>query len=232
MATWVRRILKAGAVPVLCLGSALLSGSQSALAADHNDSAGIMGAEGSFVDITDVFAFRDPNDSTKLVLYVGLFTPEVAGPAKLFATNARYDISLDTNDDAKADRTVSVTFTDNADGTQDFHMTGIPDAGKIDGPVTPGSDAPIVVTDGPAKAFCGLRQDEFFFDLNAFKAFEAAPCLPTAGLRCAGTGAPQDFFLGRNTATIVVEFPIRGIPGITSDTSGKIRVWAKTFTEN
>ena len=214
------------AVAFCCLAAS----TESARAADHNDAPDIMGAEGSFVDITDVFVFRSPVNPENLVLYYGLFTPEVAGEAKLFATNARYEIYLDTNGDQVADRTIRTTFSDNADGSQTYRMTGVPSANNISGAVSIGSE-PVVTVDGPAKAFCGIRGDQFFFDLDAFKHFVSAPCVPTAGLRCPGDGPPSDFFAGRNTATIAVEFPTTALPGITSATSGSVNVWAKTFTE-
>jgi hypothetical protein len=59
-------------------------------------------------------------------------------------------------------------------------MEGVPQAGTIEGEVTPGSD-PIVVSDGDVRAFVGLRDDHFFFDLDAFNDFVANPCVPTAG---------------------------------------------------
>ena len=212
------------------LGCCLALYASNALAADHNDAPDVMGAEGSFVDLTDVFAFRSPADPANLVLYYAMFTPEVAGETKLFATNARYEIYVDTNRDNAADVTIRTTFSDNADGTQSFEMTGVPAANRISGTVSKGSE-PVVSVDGPAKAFTGLRGDQFFFDLDGFKHFVAAPCVPAAGLRCPGDGPPVDFFLGRNTASIAVEFPVTALPGITAANSGLLHVWAKTFSE-
>ena len=200
-----------------------------AVAADHNDAPGIMGAEGSFVDLTDVFVFRSPADPANLVLYYAMFTPEVAGDTKLFSTDARYEIYVDTNRDNAPDVTIRTTFSDNADGTQSFEMTGVPAANRVSGLVSKGSE-PVFATDGPAKAFAGLRGDQFFFDLDGFKHFVAAPCVPAAGLRCPGDGPPVDFFLGRNTASIAVEFPLTALPGISSPTAGAMHVWAKTFS--
>ncbi len=225
MKNWMRNILT-----ICVFAGALIFSSGIARAADHNDAADIMGAAGSFVDITDVFAFRSPANADNLVIYVGLFTPEVAGSSKLFATDARYEFYIDTNGDVNAEHTIRGTVEDAADGTQIFHLSGVPGAGNIDGNVTVG-DTPNVVVDGPAQAFFGLRRDQFFFDLVGFRAFVAAPCIPSAGLRCPGTGAPADFFLGRNTATIAVEFPLTSLRGISSSTSGNLNIWAKTFTQ-
>ena len=200
-------------------------------AADHNDAPDIKSAEGLFVDLTDVFAFRSPTNPENFVLYAGNFTPEVAGQSKLFTTSGRYEMYVDTDSDFVADVTIRATFDDNDDGTQDFLFTGVPGANRISGIVSNGNE-PNVVVDGPAKAFAGLRGDNFFFDLVGFQMFTAAPCIPVSGLRCPGTGAPADFFLGRNIAALAVEFPITALPGITSSSAGKIHVWAKTFTDS
>jgi len=215
---------------LLCSG-ALCMAAHSVRAADHNDAPDIKSAEGSAVDLTDVYAFRSPTDPANLVLYVGLFTPEVAGQAKLFSEDGRYEIYVDTTGDFVADATIRANFDDNADGSQDFVLSGVPGANRVGGKVTNGTE-PIVATDGPAKAFCGLRGDNFFFDLVGFQHFEAAPCVPAAGLRCPGDGAPADFFLGRNVSAIAVEFPLTALPGITSANAGTLHVWAKTFTSN
>jgi Domain of unknown function (DUF4331) len=203
--------------------------SSTALAADHNDAPDIMGAEGSLVDITDVYAFRSPTNADNLVLVMGLFAPEVATTPPLFATNAKYELYVDTNGDSVADTTISTSFETNANGTQTFQMTGIPSVGTVTGDVSTGTEA-VFTTKGSAKAFCGLRDDHFFFDLVGFQGFTSAPCIPTAGLRCPGKGSPEDFFAGRNTSTIIVEFPVVALKGVTSSTSGSLGVWAKTFT--
>ena len=203
-----------------------------ALAADHNDAPDIMGVGNSKVDITDVYATRSPSNPSNLFLYLGIFSPEVepAGTTQYFATNATYSIFIDTDGDFLADVTINTTFQNTADGGQTFTMTGVSAAGgTISGPVSTGADA-LVVTDGPVQAFTGLRDDNFFFDLTAFQMFTKAPCIPTAGLRCAGTGAPQDFFANRNVAAISVELPLTSLPNIDSPTSGSLNVWAKTFS--
>ena len=64
----------------------------------------------------------------------------------------------------------------------------------------------------------------------AFNNFLAGPCIPEAGLRCPGTGSPENFFASFNTATIVVEFPISSLPNISSADSGRLHVWAETYT--
>lgn len=208
----------------------IIVAAHSAHAADHNDAPGIGGAAGSLVDITDVFVFRSPSDSNNLVIAVGHFSPEVAVNPPLFDSLGRYEIYIDTDLDYIPDTTITATFDDGVSGAQSYHIQGVPGAaGTITGDVSLGADAQVSAS-GRARAFCGLRDDHFFFDLNAFKAFEAAPCIPSAGLRCPGTGTPQNFFAGRNTASIIVEFPLTSLPRINSPDSGNLHIWSKTFS--
>ncbi len=205
-----------------------------AFAADHNEAPAVMGEVRSFVDITDVFAFKSPQDDSKLVLVYGVFSPEVASTPPLFSDLARYELYVDTDGDVVADTTVRITFdtTVGSDGgvSQTFRMTGVPGGGAISGPVSNGSEA-VVTTSGDVNAFAGLRDDHFFFDAIGFQNFLASPCVPVVGLRCEGGGSPENFFGSFNTATIVVEFPIAALPGISASDSGNISIWAKSFEQ-
>lgn len=211
----------------LC-GVAVLMGALPAIAADHNDAPAVMGAERSYVDITDVYAFRSPANPDNLVVSVAMFSPVVAATPPYFDSDARYEIYIDSDGDSVADSTISATFEDGPGTTQTFEIRGTPGAELLRGAVTPGANA-IVAADGEVRAFAGLRDDHFFFDLTAFQSFVSAPCLPAAGIRCPGAGDPQNFFATFNAATIVVEFPATAVPGISSPDSGTISVWAKTF---
>jgi hypothetical protein len=85
-----------------------------------------------------------------------------------------------------------------------------------------------VATSGGIKAFAGLRDDAFFFDLTAFKKFVAGPYVPAAGLRAAADGAPADTFAGTNVGYIVLELPITALTGAANSSTGTIKAWAST----
>src|SRR5262249_36699981 len=133
------------------------------------------------------------------------------------------------------DVTIQITFYMDQ-GVQRFVVKGI--GSGISGPVTPvDQKVPMITTNGTITAFAGPRDDPFFFDLPAFKAFEAAifhapgaeaPYIPAAGLRSAADGPPRNFFRG-NVASIVLEMPVTLVTGGTDANSGKINVWSKTF---
>lgn len=203
---------------------------QPAFAADHTDAPGIQGAQGSFLDITDVYAFRSPENPNNLVLIVGVFSAVGATTPPLFDNAATYSLYVDTNGDFVADSTIETTFS-SVEGQQRFSMSGVPGVtGAIAGVVNEDSEISVSESNG-AKAYAGLRDDHFFFDLVGFQTFLAAPCIPEAGLRCPGEGAPANFFAGLNTATIAVEFPISELPGISSADSGNLNIWSKTFSQ-
>ena len=205
---------------------------QKVFAADHLDSPSVKVAGGAFLDITDVYVFTSPSDSNNVVIAVDVFSPEGATTPPLFDTNGLYEIFIDSNADLKPDHTIIGTFKNTDGGGQEFSFDGVPGLNSsVSGSVSTGPAA-TVIERGGAKAFAGLRDDPFFFDFEGFTAFVAAPCLPVAGLRCAGGGAPVNFFSGFNVAAIVLEFPKTAISGITSSNAGTIKVWAKTFKKN
>lgn len=215
--------------PKVALLLAMAVGIGIVFAADHRDSPSVQGDDEARADITDVFVFRSPENSDNLVFVLGLFSPEGGAPVPpLFDQGARYEFYVDTDGDFSADDIIRVTV----DSNDTFEAEGVPSADDtISGNVTPVGAAPVIVTGGQARVFLGLVDDPFFFDLEAFNAFVAAPCIPTAGLRCPGTGAPVNFFNGRNLAAIVIEFPATALSNIESAQQGTLRVWAKTFRE-
>lgn len=200
-----------------------------AFAADHTEAPGVMGAERSFLDITDVYAFKSPDDPSRLTVAMGIFSPVAAAQTPpLFAEDGKYVFYIDTNNDLVADSEIEVAFQSSSDGSQTYRVSGVPGAGEIAGTVSLGSDTLIAERDG-ARAFAGSRDDHFYFDFEAFRSFLQAPCVPAAGLRCPDTGTPDNFFSAFNAATIVIDFPSTNLPGIDSANSGNLNIWAKTF---
>lgn len=224
--------VRAAAAGLAAIGLSLISLPQ-AFAADHNDSPLVQSVARSYVDVTDVFVFRSPDNNDRLSVIVGFFSPEVAATAQQFRTDARYETYIDTDGDFRAEHTIRTTFSPpDANGVQTYLMDGIPGNSAITGSTTVNADTPSVQSSGSARTFAGLADDPFFFDLEAFQAFVANPCVPAAGLRCPGTGNPVDFFAGRNIAAIAVDFPITSLRNVGSTTSGVVRVWAKAFEQN
>jgi hypothetical protein len=94
--------------------------------------------------------------------------------------------------------------------------------------VTKAGESAKITDAGGIKAFAGLRDDPFFFDLVAFKKFVAGPYVPAAGLRAAADGAPADTFAGTNVTYVVLELPITAVTGQTTSSTGVIKAWVST----
>lgn len=204
--------------------------------ADHVDSALTASLSNRLLDITDVYVFRSPVTPANCVIAVNhqsIFDPSggVALPgATLFATDGVYQTYVDRNGDFVPEITITTTFS-GAAPAQTFSISGLTST-PITGTVSPLGGAPVVVVRDGISAFCGPRDDPFFFDLTAFNDFLFnGPYLPAAGIRRAGGGAPANFFQG-NVASIVLEIPVTMLTGGTSPVAGNVRIWSKTFRSN
>src|SRR5450631_2067890 len=75
------------------------------------------------LDLTDVYAFPKPGDASKSILIMNVHPSAIVSPpgpttAEPFATEALYEIRIDTDGDAIADITYQVRFSNSADGSQ------------------------------------------------------------------------------------------------------------------
>ena len=215
------------ALAVVCAASLwVVSMPGAARAADHRDAPTIKQTANLSADITDVYAFRSPADSTRLVVALNV-NPRLPGEARssYFSNDVQYLLHVTMCNGSPLE--LMTTFT-GAGAAQLFSITGLP-GGTITGIVDASN---VTGAAGAIKAFCGGRDDPFFFDLDAFKHYLAGPYTPTNGLRRANdpsgfSATPVDFFKGSDIAAIVLEFPIAALGGC-SATSGSIKAWAQT----
>jgi hypothetical protein len=175
------------------------------------------------LDLTDLYAFPKPGDASKSILIMNVhpsvgFNP--AGPTTddPFATEAVYELKIDTNGDHVADIAYRVRFTSDKAGTltatvrrvEGEQAAGIGDYGQtiIEGaPVSTGREA-LVTEAGDYRFFAGWRSDPFFFDtLGALN-----------NLQFTGT----DFFTDKDVCSIVLEVPNSALG------SGKLGLWHRT----
>ena len=133
------------------------------------------------LDLTDVYAFPKPGGTGKSILIMNVhpssgFNPP--GPTRRdpFATEALYEIKIDTNGDNVADIAYSVRFSPFTDGAQTAtlrRVEGAQAAGTYDGgqiivegaPVSMDREARITEA-GDHRFFAGWRGDPFFFDVK------------------------------------------------------------------
>jgi hypothetical protein len=198
-------------------------------AADHLDAPGLTPPGGDVrLDLTDVYAFRAAGGRTALVLNVNGFSK--AGQQAAFATGVpsvaatkrvSYNFRIDNNGDARQDVVLSVTFgKPTMEGVQKLQVRR---NGKL---ILAGKTSRFGMvaanTGKGVRAFAGMRDDPFFFDLDGFlNILSNQPGKSFLGCKSART----DKFAGSNVSSIVLELS----PSlVTRRGSSKIGVWATT----
>lgn len=185
------------------------------LASDHKEAP--LTREDPSADISDLYAFLNPHDASKLtlVLTVNPFSVPSEGVGFRFSPNVRYRLLIDNNGDAVEDHEITVRF--DADENFEAKLPGeIIVTGKATAPTEEpeANEALIFGEDQGVRIFAGPRDDPFFFDIVGFFRF------------LAGTGGftGTDGFAGYNVSAIVVEIPVSLVKG-----SGNIlNTWAVT----
>jgi Domain of unknown function (DUF4331) len=234
-------VLAVTALVAAALSTALVGGPGGATAADHVDAPGLTPPGGNFqLDIADLYAWRGKTGSTVLALTVnGLTKP---GKSPVFASGVprvggtkgvSYWLHVDNNGDAVSDVDLQVTFGKPAkNGVQQLLVRR---NGKLllTGKSTrPGAKIVKVNKKGGVKAFAGLRDDPFFFDLAGYLDILAAldDDKTNDDKSFVGCKSPRtDFFKGLNVSAIVLELP----PAmLTAGDSSNIGVWATTTSGN
>jgi hypothetical protein len=230
-----RAILAAVAVTALAaaaLAAVVTGGPKPSAAADHVDAPGLTPPGGNLqLDITDVYAFRARNGNTVLVQNVyGLPAP---GTRPVFASGApsvartqavTYWFRIDTNGDAAADVNIGVSFSKpNARGVQTMTVTR--NGERLLSGTTSRDKAVTMNRSGMVRAYAGLRDDPFFFDLDGFINILSSES-GKSFLGC--TGARTDFFAKKNVSSIVLELPASMVRG----SSSQVGVWAATTVGN
>jgi len=192
--------------------------------ADHLDAPGLHSPApgGPRTDITDIYAFVKPGDATKSILILNV-NPLAPTLATAFDANAIYELNIDTNGDAVAERAFRIRFSEPEGGAQQaiVHLAIGPQAASandggspviVHAPVSFGQST-AVTAQGDYKFFAGIRSDPFFFDLLGF----------LAGFKF----TQGDFFLDKNVFSIALEVPNVAALGSNS----KVGIWARTLID-
>ena len=175
------------------------------------------------LDFTDLFAFPKPGDASKSILIMDVhpswgFNPEGPTTSVPFATEALYEVMIDTNGDTVADLAYSVHFAGSnekqtatlrrIEGARSNRTAGDGTVIVERAPVSTGRDAS-VTNAGSYRFFAGWRSDPFFFDTMG-----ALNNLQFTG---------QDFFAEKNVCSIVLEVPNADLG------SANLKLWARTL---
>jgi hypothetical protein len=175
------------------------------------------------LDLTDLYAFPKPGDAGKSILIMNVHPSEGVNPAgptreDAFATEAIYELKIDTDGDSVADIAYRVSFTSDKNGAQTATLRrvegdkaiGTADDGQAiiaGAPVSTAREA-YVTEIGDYRFFAGWRSDPFFFDTMG-----ALNNLQFTG---------DDFFTGKDVCSIVLEVPNSALG------SGKVGLWHRT----
>jgi Domain of unknown function (DUF4331) len=219
--------MKKKLLSISILGMALLGGI--IYAADHIDAPAVTGAGSSSLgnDITDVYAFQNPTDNTKLDFVIntqGLLSPAATGAAS-FPYNVMYELNIDNTGDNVEDLVIQFLIQNGkvrAYGPVAPGTTGTTSTVKTNGPVTETSvtaygSSPVIGSNANGiKIFAGPRDDPFFFDLARFKEI-------IGGTQTSFRNPGVDAFAGTNVMALVAEVPKSLLGGATT-----INVWAET----
>ncbi len=159
----------------------LLCMSSIAFAADHRDSP--LSTNDPAADINDVYAFMNPSDPTEVILAVTLL-PDANVTTKL-SDAVEYRVHIESGGAA---RDVLCTFGGNGSRVSCAGPNGMSASGAV-GAVITGANG--------MRLYSGLRDDPFFFDLDAFNRTKAT-------LRPSFTNPGVNFFSRLNTQAIVL----------------------------
>src|SRR5712672_4317409 len=176
------------------------------------------------LDLTDLYAFPKPGDASKSILImnvhpsVGVNPPEPTTDEP-FATNAIYELKIDTDGDLVTDIAYRVRFSPFEGGAQTAtlrRVEGAEAAGTGDGGETIIEAAPVsmgpesrVTQGGDYRFFAGWRSDPFFFDTMG-----ALNNLQFTG---------EDFFTQKDVCSIVLEVPNSALG------DKKVGLWHRTL---
>ncbi len=223
----------------MALAVVLLAGAKVARG-DHRDALRALGDPR--VNLGDVYAFLNPNNTNHVVLAMTVNTFTVPGVNGVFAPDCLYQFKIDNTGDFVEDLVIQVSFDKPAGSafapTQNFSVVGPSKPARkgavnprvktralpIAGPVTTAGNTFTSTPDG-VRVFCGMRDEPFFFDEMKILRGPAAPPGPPS-IRTPGV----DYYAGLNCSVIVIELPATLLIGPLANDAGhkQLNVWATT----
>ncbi|MDQ3134425.1 MAG: DUF4331 domain-containing protein [Acidobacteriota bacterium] len=211
-------------------------------ASDHIDSPSITQDRGS--DLTDTYAFLDPNDNAKVVLIMSTQGFVVSGEhfgMAIFDHNIRYRFEIENTGDAKPDTFIDVLYSKGLGRTMNQTATiELPGDKKFTAPTTPSDQeykAPeFVITNNQetgAAFYAGVADDPFFLDDTGANRFVASsimnPGRPNKSLL--GERGGRDTYAGFNTLITAVSVPASMLRGKTGNVIGVNAVTQRRETQ-
>lgn len=222
-----RRKLATTLGTALLIAAALPLGSQ-VDAADHRD--GMAATDDPLADIADLYAWH--TDRGTIVVVVTFNGLQAAGAEATYDAETLYTINIDNtgnpanramfmaaDNDNEADISILVKFGQNQLGDWGVQVEGLPGSdGTFSGPV----DMEIA-GGGATRAYAGVFEDPFFFDLEGFNTTLANTADPDDPADLA-FDSTRDSFAGTNVNAIVLEMDATA--AVNGNADNWIQVWA------
>ncbi len=200
------------------------------LASDHQDTT-FLATNQTAADLTDLFVFESPTDSSNVVLAMDFDPLIVPGATRPFDPSVLYQFKIDNTGDNVEDVVLQFSFSGsnvivrgpslpNTVGTQST-LVPVSGTGTVNSQFT---------TTNNIKVFAGLRKDPFFFDLEQFfkiipdrnYTLQPNPSAPFTVLTFRPSGQAKDTLATFNVNSIIIELPRRLLG------TGKIGAWITT----
>ena len=234
---WKRLFVAIIAASAVATGLVALQG-RDAVASDHDDGENDLKARS--LNITDVYVFREDwqtgvsGDAANLIVVMNTNPRSVARQAYYFSTQARYEMHFSKIADntvrpmgaddrilrwsfgapaAGGEQPITLTVVDGTD-EESFPAGNTTNLASSTGDTALGLNA-VAVDGGTIDVFAGLREDPFFFDVEAY--FRARGGEGAAALRAPDDAV--DFTAGYNVNAIVARIPIDWLNGDTGETT-------------
>lgn len=224
-----------GTLAVLLAVAVWLAPAARTIASNHIDSP--ISTQDRGANITDLFAFLDPNDSSKVVLIMGTQGFVIPGEhfgMSIFDPNLRYRFMISNSGNPRPDMNLDVEYAPGVGRlTAQTATITLPNGKRFSAHTTiatqlPQPNAPVITTD-PAtgvKFFAGVMDDPFFLDDTGTNLFVASAAMnpghPDASLL--GRRGGRDTYAGFNTLITALEMPLSMLTG----SAGKIGIEAAT----
>ncbi len=214
------RKLKRNRLPLFAL--ATFATATPAMASDHIDSPAIAQDRGS--DLTDTFAFVDPNDRSRVVLIMGTQGFIVSGEhfgMPIFDSNIRYRFEIENTGDAKPDEFIDVYYSPGLGRQMPQNVrVELPGGRKFNAVTTISTQeyrAPpqVIITDPQtgAQFFGGNADDPFFLDDTGANRLVGSIGKGRPDKRLLSERHGRDTYAGFNTLITAVRLPASMLVG-------------------
>ena len=175
-------------------------------------------------NITDHWAFLDPNDNSKVVLIMGTQGFVIPGEhfgMSIFDPHLRYRWMISTTGSPKPDKFVDVTYVPGVGrGTAQVATISLPNGHHFSANTTVATQTaqanpPAITTDpvSSVKFFAGVMDDPFFLDDTGANLFGASVMMGHTDPSLIGKRGGRDTYAGFNTLITAVELPVSMLKG-------------------